>query len=140
LFINNENVITISDISLCINDSIFKFSDSNVIDYSFNNLMNLKKDALIPFYLDLKFFLINSSINGELVNVNKSINEIESVRSSILSEHLRNTLKKINTINEFDFKYHCVSLIGVGEGLTPTGDDFLCGMLASTYFLRTKKH
>jgi hypothetical protein len=31
-------------------------------------------------------------------------------------------------------------LIGVGEGLTPSGDDFNCGMLAAQFYLRGHTH
>ncbi|MEG0834272.1 MAG: DUF2877 domain-containing protein [Christensenellaceae bacterium] len=33
---------------------------------------------------------------------------------------------------------HAAGLIGLGEGLTPSGDDFLCGMLAASHIAETK--
>ncbi|MBU5459175.1 DUF2877 domain-containing protein [Anaerostipes sp. MSJ-23] len=50
-------------------------------------------------------------------------------------KHIHATSNSLKTRNFQDAVSHLISLIGLGIGLTPSGDDFLCGFLCGLIFM-----
>lgn len=90
------------------------------------NIENLMKN--------LKRILDINEFSGILFSTFKRLkNNQEIMEKSILEKYLFSQLKNIFSDN-FTLK-DLEKLLGVGEGLTPSGDDFICGYIAALYFL-----
>ena len=108
--------------------------DIKILDKNLKIDKICKNDNLKKFFNVLETKLDIYDFDGALFNsfkVFRNNNEIES--NKIVSKYFLNQLEFI-TSNQFDIK-KLENFIGVGEGLTPSGDDFICGYIASLFFL-----
>ena len=78
---------------------------------------------------------------GEFGRIAKSLKDNEIIPLSFAGNYVSGVLLKLtNSSNVSEIGTYSAQLIGVGEGLTPSGDDFNCGMLAAQYYLRGNSH
>lgn len=139
MFSENENTIYLRNGTLYINNSSFKSSECKIIDYKFDVTGSIKPYLNKYFYKHLKTFLDSKECNGELLNAYRRLNENSNKKQSILCEYFYKKIYELRNLSFEEFSHQCIKLIGAGEGLTPSGDDFLCGILASTYFINSNE-
>ena len=78
---------------------------------------------------------------GEFGRIAKSLKDNQTIPLSFAGNYVSSVLLKLtNSSNVMEIGSLSAQLIGVGEGLTPSGDDFNCGMLAAQYYLRGHLH
>lgn len=78
---------------------------------------------------------------GEFGRIAKSLIVNETIPLSFAGNYVSSILLKLsNSSSVSEIGALSAQLIGVGEGLTPSGDDFICGMLAAQYYLRGHSH
>jgi hypothetical protein len=74
---------------------------------------------------------------GEFGRIAKSFKDNEIIPLSFAGNYVSGVLLRLtSSSNVMEISSLSAQLIGVGEGLTPSGDDFNCGMLAAQYYLR----
>jgi hypothetical protein len=74
---------------------------------------------------------------GEFGRIANSLKENQTIPLTFAGNYVSGVLLKLsNSQNVSEIGSLSAQLIGVGEGLTPSGDDFNCGMLAAQYYLR----
>lgn len=85
--------------------------------------------------------ILNYIEKGEFGRIAKSLKDNETIPLSFAGNYVSGILLKLsNSTNVSEIGAYSAQLIGVGEGLTPSGDDFNCGMLAAQYYLRGHSH
>ncbi len=78
---------------------------------------------------------------GEFGRIAKSLKDNEIIPLSFAGNYVSSVLLKLtNSSSVMEIGSLSAQLIGVGEGLTPSGDDFNCGMLAAQFYLRGNSH
>jgi hypothetical protein len=78
---------------------------------------------------------------GEFGRIAKSLKDNEVIPLSFAGNYVSGVLLRLtSSSNVVDIGSLSAQLIGVGEGLTPSGDDFNCGMLAAQFYLRGHPH
>lgn len=133
MFFEKSNLIYIRNRILYVNEVMFELNNTRLVDLKINEDLNL--DYKCNLYKSLNDYLLNSNKNSEMIRAFKQLNGACLNQKSILSDYFYDIFKKLNSStmnNDYD---QYLPLIGVGEGLTPSGDDFLCGLIASTYFI-----
>jgi hypothetical protein len=74
---------------------------------------------------------------GEFGRIAKSFKDNEVIPLSFAGNYVSGVLLKLASSSSIvEIGSLCAQLVGVGEGLTPSGDDFNCGMIAAQYYLR----
>lgn len=74
---------------------------------------------------------------GEFGRIAKSFKDNEVIPLSFAGNYVSGVLLRLtSSSNVAEIGSLAAQLVGVGEGLTPSGDDFNCGMLAAQYYLR----
>lgn len=125
----------------------YKVGDSIVIDNNTDaQIINLSPTMLFPkqhcqeLFMNIRRSIITSHTQGfdlifqfsDLINDNLILaaaqNKIESAYHFYQKKDYENTARELSR------------LIGLGLGLTPSGDDFLCGMLAGFHLLDRNNH
>jgi hypothetical protein len=112
----------------------FDFNDAIAFDYDMNQFLSIDDNDLDQLKEILKRFLSSEQRKGELVKAWNALQNEETVSLSVLGEYMRDTFVQLQQTKNQAYIEACLGLLGAGEGLTPSGDDFLCGLLASTYF------
>jgi hypothetical protein len=112
----------------------FDFNDAIAFDYDMNQFLSIDNNGLDRLKEILKRFLSSEQRKGELVKAWNALQNKETVSLSVLGEYMRDTFVQLQQTKNQAYIDACLGLLGAGEGLTPSGDDFLCGLLASTYF------
>lgn len=119
-------------------NSLFMLEDTEVFD------CDLTKDT---FSLDrekiekLTDQILNYIEKGEFGRITKSMKDDQKIPLSFAGSYVSGILTKLsNSSDVIEISSLATQLIGVGEGLTPSGDDFNCGMLAALFYLRGNKY
>jgi hypothetical protein len=112
----------------------FDFYNANAYDYDLTKVRGLNDNDLDRLKLVLERFISSEHLKGELVKSWKAQQSNQTVPLSVLGEYMRDTFVQLRQTKNQDYIDGCLKLLGTGEGLTPSGDDFLCGLLVSTYF------
>jgi hypothetical protein len=74
---------------------------------------------------------------GEFGRIAKSFKDNEVIPLTFAGNYVSGVLLRLtSSSNIAEIGSLSAQLVGVGEGLTPSGDDFNCGMLAAQYYLR----
>lgn len=124
--VNNGQLI-IGDNVINISDNTFKY-DSHLISYNVNEeLSELIGEMLIRTRRGgFSKILLNELVNDDIAlkfakkQMLKCITIIDNV-----------PVNKLSPLQVKNFIENIITLIGVGTGLTPSGDDFICGILAA---------
>ena len=78
---------------------------------------------------------------GEFGRIAKSFKDNEKIPLSFAGNYVSGVLLRMTgSTNVAEIGSLSAQLVGVGEGLTPSGDDFNCGMLAAQFYLRGQHH
>lgn len=88
-------------------------------------------------YDQLTKYLFEHKGKGEMVKA--ALNVITESKSNLspFGKHIETVMREImNSSSPREIAYQSLRLIGVGEGLTPAGDDFNCGLLAVMIYLK----
>jgi len=136
MFFEKSNLIYIRNRILYVNDIKFELNNTRSENLTIQENVNLVYGYKL--YKSLNYYLLNSNKNSEMINAFKCLNGIYVDERSILNNHFYNIFNGISSLKKIDDFDQYLPLIGFGEGLTPSGDDFLCGLIASTYFINNK--
>ena len=133
--INLYSKIYISNNCIFIDNSCFDYSKTQIIDSKMHkNALNISCDMLKQAIYKSNFssfnniFSPNIDINNNFLIINAAKNKIDICTNELLNQNYENAANILS------------SLIGLGIGLTPSGDDFLCGVLAGFIFDNLGKH
>lgn len=92
----------------------------------------LKPEA-IPALTDL---ILSAIRKGEFGRIAQSLNDKQIIPLTFTGDYVLEVLTKILATDDLQqIGALSAQLIGIGEGLTPSGDDFNCGMLAAQFML-----
>ena len=133
--INLNSKIYINNNCIFIDNFCFDYSKTEITDSKMHkNTFNISYDMLIQAIYKADFsgfnaiFSSNTDIKENFLIINAAKNKINISTNELLNKNYENAA---NTLS---------SLIGLGIGLTPSGDDFLCGVLAGCIFDSLEKH
>ena len=131
LNLQEGDAVTVTDSSVAIGSHIFSFSDSEIIQTELKETLSLSCIQLLKEHLKK---VILSSHTGGFDTIFHASRENNSPLPSLILEGSRNYLSQAYySILDKDYTSSSSSLcrlIGLGTGLTPSGDDFLCGLFA----------
>lgn len=133
--INLNSKIYINNSCIFIDNFCFDYSKTEIIDSKMHkNTFNISCDMLIQAIYKADFsgfnaiFSSKTDIKDNFLILNAAKNKIDTCTSELLNKNFENSSDILS------------SLIGLGIGLTPSGDDFLCGVLAGCIFDNLEKH
>ena len=133
--INLNSKIYINNSYIFIDNFCFDYSKTEITDSKMHkNTFNISCDMLIQAIYKADFsgfnaiFSSKTDIKENFLIINAAKNKINISTNELLNKNYENAA---NTLS---------SLIGLGIGLTPSGDDFLCGVLAGCIFDNLEKH
>lgn len=131
LDIDTNTPVEITDTSVIIGSSVFYYDSAEVFPCELNKILSplgiktLKKNVET---------VLSSSRTGGFDVLYRNYRDRSIELPSLLLEGARNYLSQayhcIQNGNDASSSVFLARLIGLGTGLTPSGDDFLCGMLA----------
>lgn len=133
--INLNSKIYINNSCIFIDNFCFDYSKTEIIDSKMHkNTFNISCDMLIQAIYKADFsgfnaiFSSKTDIKDNFLILNAAKNKIDTCTSELLNKNFENSSDILS------------SLIGLGIGLTPSGDDFLCGVIAGCIFDDLEKH
>lgn len=133
--INLNSKIYINNSFIFIDNFCFDYSKTEIIDSKMHkNTFNISCDMLIQAIYKANFsgfnaiFSSNTDIKENFLIINAAKTKIDTCTNEIINKNYENAANLLS------------NLIGLGIGLTPSGDDFLCGVLAGCIFDNLEKH
>ena len=133
--INLNSKIYINNNCIFIDNFCFDYSKTEIIDSKMHkNTFNISCDMLIQAIYKANFsgfnaiFSSNTAIKENFLIINAAKNKIDTCTNELINKNYENAANALS------------NLIGLGIGLTPSGDDFLCGVLAGCIFDSLEKH
>ncbi len=119
-------------------NSLFVFEDTEIFDCDLTkDTYSLDKEKIER----LTDQIIDYIEKGEFGRIAKSLKDNQKIPLSFAGSYVSGILTKLsNSSDVIEISSLATQLIGVGEGLTPSGDDFNCGMLAALFYLRGNKY
>ncbi len=123
---------------LLIHGQLLSKKRANVYDYKVVPYRK-NKETLISLTETIADALHSSMCHGEFVKAMRNTS-LDQKTLRPLGQYAMETFVQLNqSENKHQFVKTVVQIIGVGEGLTPSGDDFVCGMLAAFHYLNDDK-
>ena len=137
LNIKKEDEILVDAKGLYLSDQRLVHLSNQAIDLSYPVYDNdLEHDELIMFKVSLDSLLLSTPLKGVLLNGWRHLYYDYPKDTTFFGTYLTESLLKIkNESNLVKQVHHISDLLGAGEGLTPSGDDFICGVLAIFAYL-----
>ncbi len=132
------NDVHITKEGILIKNKLFSLMNAREIDYDLSKMSTLNKTEISCLNATLEEFLCNSNRSGELAMVFRMNHGNPSSELSFFGQYAKSILDKLSRVDHHEYIDTCLTLLGMGEGLTPSGDDFICGLLAATYFSEEK--
>lgn len=129
--LSNPEMIEIRNRDLIIDNLKIRFHNSNQVSLDLLKNHNSKKidaEALKNFYLSLFDYLASLSRHSDFFSVTFSGSNLENYYLAKISSLIKEKDPLI-------IGKRLTDLIGLGRGLTPAGDDVVCGILATFGFL-----
>lgn len=133
--INLNSKIYINNSCIFIDNFCFDYSKTEIIDSKMHkNTFNISCDMLIQAIYKADFsgfnaiFSSNTDIKDNFLILNAAKTKIDTCTNELINKNYENAANVLS------------NLIGLGIGLTPSGDDFLCGVLAGCIFDNLEKH
>lgn len=123
---NNSIIIHKADSST--SDIIFSFEEAAL--YNLNLADSLPDSSIHILYDNIKKSLADISTGGFEVIFNHRVNEDTSMMLIAAKKRIELCTRLYKEKNYTESATELARLIGLGIGLTPSGDDFLCGLLA----------
>ncbi len=134
LFGQSNHMFCFSKDGIRFKENLFSLKNAEIVDYDMRKFGSLKSNEAAELYSTLEKFLSQRDRKGEFAKCFRALNEDTSSASSVFETTIKGIFKTLRQVSAQDYVEACMPLLGMGEGLTPSGDDFLCGLLASTYF------
>ncbi len=137
LNIKKEDDVFLDDNGLFLNNQrLFDFVNQ-AIDLSYPVYQKeIDDEELILLKANIDALLLSTSSKGLLLNCWRTLFYNYPKESSFLQSYLYDSLVDIKQESNLRKQARKISnLIGAGEGLTPSGDDFICGILAIFTYL-----
>lgn len=133
--INLNSKIYINNNCIFIDNFCFDYSKTEITDSKMHkNTFNISYDMLIQAIYKADFsgfnaiFSSNTDIKENFLIITAAKTKIDTCTNELINKNYENAVNSLS------------SLIGLGIGLTPSGDDFLCGVLAGCIFDNLEKH
>jgi len=135
--IKQHDFVMLSKEGIQIANDWFVRGQHQEIDLSYSRFEgSLDDDSLIILKENIFSFMMSTSTKGVLLSSLKYIFNIDQKDDTFLGNYVINMLMEIEAAKQPDLIVDKIaSLLGLGEGLTPSGDDFICGVLAMWCYL-----
>ncbi len=135
--VKKNDVLTIDEKGLHLMNYSFALGHHQKIDLSYPCYKGkMEDDALIAFKIHLDSLLLSTEDKGMLLASWKHVIYDQPIQQSFYADHLVKLIRKIQKARSLsDVVDHVSSMVGAGEGLTPSGDDFIGGILAVLTYL-----
>lgn len=132
--INRGDEVQFTKEGLMVFNSFFAFEDTETFDCDLTvDTHPLDREKIEKLTDQILMFIEK----GEFGRIAKSLKDNKKIPLSFAGNYVSGILMKLNDSKIVsEISALSAQLIGVGEGLTPSGDDFNCGMLAALYYLR----
>ena len=119
-------------------NSFFAFEDTEIFDCDLTQGTNpLGKEKIEKLTDEILMYIEK----GEFGRIAKSLKDNQKIPLSFAGSYVSGILMKLsNSMEVSEISSLSAQLIGLGEGLTPSGDDFNCGMLAALFYLRGSQY
>ena len=133
--VSQGDTITIDTLGLRIKSLFFSLKEKNEVDFSYLEY-NYDHDHFITFVNDVERLLLSPKARGHMSSALKHLLLNQTLEESLLSKKMVTHLKPlINPRNTQAIIDTIPKLVGLGEGLTPSGDDFISGLLSALHYL-----
>jgi hypothetical protein len=131
---NDIRSVHITNEGIKIQGILFYSKRAKIIDHDLGHLKKYDEKEIALLHSTLKRFLLESNRKGDLVKAFIALDGSLQTGPSEFGIYAKKVMGTLLTAKSNDYIENCMKLYGAGEGLTPSGDDFLCGLLAATYF------
>lgn len=131
-----EIVQIISKIKLA---NLVRVNSNSIAIYTQNGVQNI--DLYNAYKVDLKINVLDNLYTDLLIKILKIL-EMQCIDEKIgisLNSKMKDISRKLSEKNDFDINTTVKWLLGRGKGLTPSGDDILCGYLFILLLINDKK-
>ena len=139
IHITNEN-INLSVFSIMVKS----FNPSKLLigdTVSWHRNLLIFNDYIIESNKDLlSFDETNVKLDDSFLNLDIEEAIPESIFREKFLEHRNELLHCLKEEDLYNFVYHSAKLIGLGDGLTPFGDDYILGLIYCLYNYKKKDH
>lgn len=116
----------------------FRYGQANVFHTDFSPDLGYEKLDLLRTNIQEVISQVNT--NGIDLIFNEQLFEDSPLSIQVASQRIETSKRLLNEGSYFDAAKELSRLIGLGTGLTPSGDDFLCGVLAGALILKMDQH
>lgn len=131
---NDIRSVHISTDGIKIQGILFYSKMAKIIDHDLSHLKKYDEKEIALLNSTLKRFLLQPDRKGDLVKAFIALDGSLQTDLSGFGMYAKKVMGTLFTAKSNDYIENCMKLYGAGEGLTPSGDDFLCGLLAATCF------
>lgn len=101
---------------------------------------DLRYDEVEQIRTTIQQILKDSNTNGFDLIFNGTLNEDSPLAIQVAEKKIEILKNHLNEARFLEAAEEAVKLIGLGSGLTPSGDDFLCGLLAGSIMLQKEQY
>lgn len=116
----------------------FRYGQAKIFDTGFSS--NLNYDEISSLRTNISKVLSQVNTNGLDLIFNKTLNEDSPLAIQVAGKRISSIFQLLCKNRFEEAAQESVRLIGLGSGLTPSGDDFLCGVLAGLQLLKLDTH
>lgn len=116
----------------------FRYGQAKVDETKF--VPNLKYEEIDRIRTDIKKVLSQVNTNGLDQVFNKELCIDSPLAIQVAGKRIESGIKLLSEDCFDEAATELSRLIGLGSGLTPSGDDFLCGLLAGAAILKMEQH
>ncbi len=141
LNVKKEDEIRVDDKGLVLNNQRWVTLNDQTVDLSYPVYGDdIDHQELILLKVNIDSLLLSTPQKGVLLNVWRYLYYDYPKDSTLFGTYLSDSLIRIKQENDpIKLVQYISDLLGAGEGLTPSGDDFICGVLAIWTYLSNKQ-
>ncbi len=136
----NKVIVSKNKITILGNSENYSFKHSTAVIYDTTFVPNLETETVESLRYTIKCVISDVNTNGMDLIFNNAITEASPLPFIVAKKRIDDGTSFFDNKNFEDAAKEFVRLIGLGSGLTPSGDDFLCGMLAGIQILNLQAH
>lgn len=117
--------------------TVFEIKDAVVHECEMKTTRVPNQAELTILYDELTKQLFDHNGKGEMVKAAHNVITESKSSLSVFGEHMEKVMNDLMiSTSPTEIVHQALKLIGVGEGLTPSGDDFNCGFAAALFYLK----
>lgn len=136
LSVQKGDVVIFDDLGIQINNTRFALYQAKTVECGITDLRIHTAHEQQRLSDGIARNLFAQIGKGELLSAARQVLTRSPTQLSSIGRHLADVLEQLHSTHEPESVVkQALRLLGVGEGLTPAGDDFLCGLLASLTLL-----